>query len=190
MKSQLICGIDEAGRGPLAGAVFAAAVMLDPDHPIDGLRDSKQLSERRREQLAVKVCDLALAWGVGIATVEEIDALNIHNATLLAMKRAVENMGIYPDQILVDGLYCPEVTCPARAIVKGDSLVAEISAASILAKTLRDDEMRQLDRLYPQYGFAAHKGYPTKSHIEALRCHGVSPVHRRSYAPVAKLLVQ
>lgn len=184
----LICGVDEAGRGPLAGAVFAAAVILNPAAPIAGLRDSKQLSERRRDQLAILIREQALAWSVAVASVEEIDALNIHHATLLAMKRAVEGLTIVPGEVLVDGLYCPAVAYPSRAIVKGDSLVVEISAASILAKTARDAEMRQLDQRFPQYGFARHKGYPTKAHVEALCRHGISTVHRRSYAPVAKLM--
>jgi ribonuclease HII len=188
MKLRLVCGVDEAGRGPLAGPVYAAAVILDPAAPIEGLRDSKQLSERRRDHLAEQIRERALAWQVGTASVEEIDALNIHHATLLAMKRAIDSLGMQPDEILVDGLHCPRVAFSIRAIVKGDSLVAAISAASILAKTMRDAEMRVLDRQFPQYGFAAHKGYPTKAHIDALRCHGVSTVHRRSYAPVASLL--
>ena len=185
----LICGVDEAGRGPLAGAVYAAAVILNPEKPVANLRDSKHLTERRREKIALQIRDCALTWHVATASVEEIDELNIHHATLLAMKRAVEGLHIAPDEVLVDGLYCPQVTMPARAIIKGDSLVAEISAASILAKTARDAEMRQLAFHYPAYGFEAHKGYPTKAHIEALQRHGVSAVHRRSYGPVAKLLV-
>ena len=188
MSSALICGVDEAGRGPLAGAVFAAAVILDPAAPIAGLKDSKQLSERRRDRLAVLIREQALAWSIAVASIEEIDALNIHHATLLAMKRAVEGLAIAPGEVLVDGLYCPAVAYAARAIVKGDALVAEISAASILAKTARDAEMRELDQRFPQYGFARHKGYPTKAHIEALHRHGISIVHRRSYAPVAKLI--
>lgn len=190
MTSALICGVDEAGRGPLAGAVYAAAVIFDPQKPIEGLRDSKQLSERRREKIAPQIRECALAWHVATASVEEIDKLNIHHATLLAMKRAVEGLRVAPDEVLVDGLYCPQITMLTRAIVKGDSLVAEISAASILAKTARDAEMRILDTKFPQYGFAAHKGYPTKAHIEALQCHGICDVHRRSYAPVANLLAR
>ncbi len=187
------CGVDEAGRGPLAGAVFVAAVILDPAVPIAGLKDSKQLSERKRDYLATLIREHALAWHIAIASVEEIDKLNIHWATLLAMKRAVEGLAvgrldIARVEVLVDGLHCPDVTYPSRAIVKGDSLVAEISAASILAKTARDSDMRELDQLFPEYGFASHKGYPTKAHVEALSRHGVSTVHRRSYAPVAKLL--
>jgi ribonuclease HII len=184
----LVCGVDEAGRGPLAGAVYAAAVVLDPAASIDGLRDSKQLSERKREQLAVLIRQHALAWHVATASVEEIDRLNIHHATLLAMARAVRGLSLMPNEMLVDGLYCPDIDIPARAIVKGDATIAEISAASILAKTARDEEMRVLDSRFPEYGFARHKGYPTKQHIEALQLHGVSELHRRSYAPVAKLL--
>ena len=184
----LVCGVDEAGRGPLAGAVYAAAVVLDPAASIDGLRDSKQLSERKREQLAVLIRRHALAWHVATASVEEIDRLNIHHATLLAMARAVRGLSLMPNEMLVDGLYCPDMDIPARAIVKGDATIAEISAASILAKTARDEEMRVLDSRFPEYGFARHKGYPTKQHIEALQLYGVSEVHRRSYAPVAKLL--
>ena len=186
--SALVCGVDEAGRGPLAGAVFAAAVILNPAVPIAGLKDSKQLSERRRDHLAILIREQALAWSIAVASVEEIDKLNIHHATLLAMKRAVEGLAVAPGEVLVDGLYCPAIAYPSRAIVKGDSLVAEISAASILAKTARDAEMRELDQRFPQYGFAKHKGYPTKAHFAALLQHGVSTVHRRSYAPVAKLI--
>lgn len=183
------CGVDEAGRGPLAGAVYAAAVIFDASRPrIRGLRDSKELSEARREELALRIRERALAWHISFATVEEIDALNIHHATLLAMKRAVEGLLISPHEVLVDGLHCPDVACARRAIVDGDALVAEISAASILAKTARDAEMRELDRQYPEYGFASHKGYGTKAHIAALERHGPCAIHRRSYAPVAKLL--
>jgi len=184
----LICGVDEAGRGPLAGAVYAAAVILDPARPISGLADSKKLSESRREVLADAIKQNALAWAIAFADVEEIDRINILQASLLAMKRAVEALGVTPQQVLVDGLHCPKVNFPTEAIVKGDSKVAEISAASILAKTARDEEMRQLDLLYPQYAFAKHKGYPTAEHMLLLQQHGVSAVHRRSYAPVRKLL--
>jgi len=184
----LICGVDEAGRGPLAGAVYAAAVILDPAAIIDGLRDSKQLSERKRDQLAMLIRQNALAWHVATASVEEIDRLNIHHATLLAMSRAVQGLSMVPKEILVDGLYFPNIDIPARAIVKGDATIAEISAASILAKTARDTEMRVLDSRFPLYGFARHKGYPTRQHIEALQLHGVCEVHRRSYEPVAKIL--
>ncbi|MGB8077839.1 MAG: ribonuclease HII, partial [Gallionella sp.] len=179
----LICGVDEAGRGPLAGPVCAAAVILDPDKPIAGLADSKKLSERQRDLLAAIVRDRALAWSVAYADVAEIDRLNILQATLLAMRRAVLALKVRPHQVLVDGLYCPQTGIPGRAIVKGDSKVAEISAASILAKTARDALMVQLHEKYPQYGFALHKGYPTTAHLAALRVHGVSAVHRRSFRP-------
>ncbi|MGA9666985.1 MAG: ribonuclease HII [Gallionella sp.] len=184
----LICGVDEAGRGPLAGPVCAAAVILDPDKPIAGLADSKKLSERQRDLLAAIVRDRALAWSVAYADVAEIDRLNILQATLLAMRRAVLALKVRPHQVLVDGLYCPQTGIPGRAIVKGDSKVAEISAASILAKTARDALMVQLHEKYPQYGFALHKGYPTTAHLAALRVHGVSAVHRRSFRPVRELL--
>lgn len=185
----LTCGVDEAGRGPLAGAVYAAAVIFDASKPrIRGLRDSKELSESRREELALRIRERALAWHISFASVEEIDTLNIHHASLLAMKRAIEGLLIAPHEVLVDGLHCPEVGYRRRAIVDGDALVAEISAASILAKTARDAEMRELDRQYPEYGFAGHKGYSTKAHIAALERHGPCAIHRRSYAPVAKLL--
>lgn len=182
------CGVDEAGRGPLAGAVFAAAVILGPDHGIDGLADSKKLSEKKRDALAILVRERALAWAVARAEVEEIDRLNILQATLLAMKRAVESLGIAPAEVLVDGLHCPRIAFPSRAIVKGDSLVAEISAASILAKTARDADMLELHRRFPQYGFDRHKGYGTAEHIEALRRFGASDIHRRSFAPVRAAL--
>lgn len=184
----IVCGVDEAGRGPLAGAVYAAAVILDPLRPIAGLADSKTLSERRREALAGIIQRDALAWAIASASVEEIDRINILQASLLAMRRAVEALSIVPHLVLVDGLHCPPVSCPAQAIVKGDSKIPAISAASILAKTARDEEMRQLDAQYPQYAFARHKGYPTAEHMQLLARHGVSPVHRRSYAPVRKLL--
>ena len=180
----LICGVDEAGRGPLAGPVSAAAVILDPMRPIEGLADSKKLSEKQRDRLAPLIRARALAWAVAYAEVEEIDRLNILQATLLAMKRAVEALSIQPQQVLVDGLYCPQTGIPSRAIVKGDSKVAAISAASILAKTARDGLMLQLHGCYPQYGFDAHKGYPTAAHLAALREHGVSVVHRKTFKPV------
>lgn len=184
----LVCGVDEAGRGPLAGAVYAAAVILDPAWPIIGLADSKTLSEKKRDMLAEMIKQHALAWAIAYADAEEIDCINILQASLLAMQRAVEALPVTPQQVLVDGLHCPKIAYPAQAIVKGDSKVPAISAASILAKTARDAEMRQLDLLYPQYGFARHKGYPTAEHLQRLQQHGVSPVHRRSYAPVRKLL--
>jgi ribonuclease HII len=184
----LICGVDEAGRGPLAGPVSAAAVILDPANPIEGLADSKKLSEKQRDRLAPIIRERALAWAVAYAEVDEIDQLNILQATLLAMKRAVQGLHIQPQQVLVDGLYCPQTGIPSQAIVKGDSKVAAISAASILAKTARDELMLKLHEQYPQYGFDGHKGYPTASHIAALREHGVSDVHRRSFRPVRELL--
>lgn len=180
-------GVDEAGRGPLCGPVYAAAVILDPVRPIDGLNDSKKLSEKKREALAPLIRERALAWAVGIATVEEIDRLNILHATMLAMRRAVQGLAVPPDQVLVDGNRIPPgLTVPARAIVGGDASEAAISAASILAKTGRDHEMMALAALYPQYGIAKHKGYPTAEHLAALRIHGPSPIHRRSFAPVAQ----
>jgi len=179
-----LCGVDEAGRGPLAGPVVAAAVMLDPAHPVEGLADSKQLSTRRREALAVDIRARARAWAVASASVEEIDALNILQATLLAMRRAVASMTVTPQLVLVDGLHCPSLAAPTRGVVRGDATIAEISAASILAKVARDAEMQLLHRLHPQYGFDRHKGYPTAAHLAALRAHGVTTAHRRTFAPV------
>ena len=184
----LVCGVDEAGRGPLAGPVSAAAVILDAANPIEGLADSKKLSEKQRDQLAPLIRERALAWAVAYADVEEIDHLNILQATLLAMKRAVLALHTRPHQVLVDGLYCPQTGIPSQAIVKGDSTVAAISAASILAKTARDELMLRLHEQYPQYGFDGHKGYPTPAHLAALRAHGVSEIHRRSFKPVRELL--
>ncbi len=184
----LLCGVDEAGRGPLVGAVFAAAVILDPAHPIDGLADSKKLSEKKREALALEIRQHALAWSIASASAEEIDHINILQASLLAMKRAVEALAVVPHEVAVDGLHCPALAMPARAVVKGDSLVAEISAASILAKTARDAEMRELHLIYPQYDFARHKGYPTAMHLQAIALHGVTSQHRRSFGPVRRAL--
>ncbi|MDO9052603.1 MAG: ribonuclease HII [Gallionella sp.] len=184
----LICGVDEAGRGPLAGPVSAAAVMLDSENPIPGLNDSKKLSEKQRDKLAPLIRERALAWAVAYATVEEIDELNILQATLLAMKRAVQALSIQPQRVLVDGLYCPDTGIPSEAIVKGDSKVAAIAAASILAKTDRDALMLQLHEQYPLYGFDIHKGYPTAAHLAALRMHGVTGVHRKSFKPVRLLM--
>jgi ribonuclease HII len=184
----LICGVDEAGRGPLAGPVYAAAVILEKARPIHGLADSKKLSEKRRDALALEIKRLAAAWSIAEASVEEIDALNILRASLLAMKRAVEGLAVRPHEVWVDGLQCPEIGLPTRPIVKGDSRVAAISAASILAKTARDEAMVRLHGQYPQYGFAVHKGYPTAAHLAALRVHGVSCIHRRSFRPVRELL--
>lgn len=184
----LLCGVDEAGRGPLAGAVFAAAVILDPLHPIAGLADSKAISEKKRERLSLEIQQHALAWAIARAEVEEIDSINILQASLLAMKRAVMALSVQPTLVQVDGLHCPRLNIPTEAIVKGDSKVAAISAASILAKTARDADMLVLHEIYPQYGFDVHKGYPTAMHMQKLKDYGVSPVHRRSYAPVKKLL--
>jgi ribonuclease HII len=186
----LICGVDEAGRGPLAGPVSAAAVILDDANPIEGLADSKKLSEKQRDKLAPIIRERALAWAVAYAEVDEIDQLNILQATLLAMKRAVLALNIKPQQVLVDGLYCPQTGIPSLAIVKGDSKVAAISAASILAKTARDALMLDLHKQYPNYEFADHKGYPTAAHLAALREYGVSAVHRKSFRPVRELLPQ
>jgi ribonuclease HII len=183
-----VAGVDEAGRGPLAGPVIAAAVILDPEHPVAGLRDSKKLTESRRTALFDEITGNALAWAVGRAEVEEIDSINILQATLLAMRRAVEQLVPAADAVLVDGNQCPQLACPVRAIIKGDDKVAAISAASIIAKVSRDREMLELDDLYPGYGLARHKGYPSRMHLEALQKLGVTPVHRRSYAPVRRLL--
>jgi ribonuclease HII len=183
----LVAGIDEAGRGPLAGPVVAAAVILDPARPVEGLRDSKLLSPRRREYLAVEIRGRSLAWAVAACSVAEIDTLNILQATLLAMRRAFDALQVKPAQALVDGDRCPQLACPARAIVKGDRDVAAISAASILAKTARDAMLVELDREYPMYGFARHKGYGTPEHLAALGLHGPCPAHRRSFAPVAQV---
>jgi ribonuclease HII len=183
-----VAGVDEAGRGPLAGPVVAAAVILDPDDPVPGLRDSKQLSPARRETLYVEITRKAIAWAVGRAGVEEIDRLNILQASLLAMRRAVLLLDPAPGRVLVDGTHCPRMDCPVEAIIGGDGTVAAISAASIIAKVTRDREMVELDRCYPGYGLAKHKGYPSREHLEALQRLGVTPLHRRSYAPVRKLL--
>ena len=189
MKSTLIiCGVDEAGRGPLAGPVYAAAVILDKNRPIAGLADSKKLSEKRRNHLACEIRQHALTWSIAEASVEEIDTLNILQASLLAMRRAVEQLRVRPHEVWVDGLQCPDTGLPSRAIVQGDSSVPAISAASILAKTARDEAMLLLHERYPQYDFAAHKGYPTAAHLAALRLHGASIEHRRSFRPVRELL--
>jgi len=188
--SARLCGVDEAGRGPLAGAVFAAAVVLDPGRPIRGLADSKVLAESRRLVLADRIREKSVAWAVARASVEEIDALNILQATLLAMRRAVEALAMEPEEVCVDGLHTPQVRFPCRAIVDGDARVRAISAASILAKTARDAEMVELDRRYPGYGFANHKGYGTPEHLAALRVHGVCEIHRRSFEPVQMRLLQ
>ncbi|HLO62200.1 MAG TPA: ribonuclease HII [Azonexus sp.] len=184
----LVCGIDEAGRGPLAGPVVAAAVILDPARPIAGLNDSKKLSEKKRDALAVAIREKALAWCVAEATVEEIDRINILHATMLAMQRAVAGLSVRPESALVDGNRCPRLDIPAEAVVQGDGKIASIAAASILAKTVRDAGMLELHTQYPQYGFDRHMGYPTAAHFAALETHGASPVHRTSFAPVARQL--
>jgi ribonuclease HII len=184
----VICGVDEAGRGPLAGPVFAAAVILDPARPIEGLRDSKKLTEARRDALAIEIKPHALSWSIAECSEQEIDTLNILQATMLAMRRAIEGLHILPTLALIDGNRCPVVSVRAEAIIKGDDKVPAISAASILAKTARDHALGLLHLQYPHYAFDQHKGYPTALHLERLRLHGVSPVHRKSYAPVRALL--
>ncbi len=184
----LVCGVDEAGRGPLAGPVVAAAVILDPARPIAGLNDSKKLSAKKRMALAGLIRERALAWAVAEASVEEIDQLNILHASMLAMQRAVAALQVTPERALIDGNRCPSLAIPAEAVVQGDAKVAAIAAASILAKTVRDEGMLGLHAQYPHYGFDRHMGYPTAAHCAALAVHGVSPVHRRSFAPVARQL--
>jgi len=199
-----IAGVDEVGRGPLVGDVVTAAVILDPDNPIEGLMDSKKLSEKKRALLSIEIKEKATAWSIGRATPEEIDTLNILHATMLAMQRAVAGLSVEPDFVLVDGNRCPSfltkdvgiensesqqcAKIPSQAVVKGDARVAEISAASIIAKVARDDEMIALDKLHPEYGFAKHKGYPTKLHLEKIIEHGVLDCYRQSFKPVAKVL--
>lgn len=185
---RLVAGVDEAGRGPLAGPVVAAAVILDPARPIEGLADSKALTEARREAMFEAIMAGALAWGIGRAEVEEIDEINILQATFLAMQRAVAQLAPAPGHVLVDGNRCPRLPCTVEAVVGGDATVEAISAASILAKVSRDRELVVLDQAFPGYGFAAHKGYGTKAHLEALDRLGPSPVHRRSFGPVKRLL--
>ncbi|WP_153131012.1 ribonuclease HII [Dechloromonas hortensis] len=184
----LVCGVDEAGRGPLAGTVVAAAVILDPLRPIAGLNDSKKLSEKKRDALAVLIRERAVAWAVASASVEEIDRLNILHASMLAMQRAVAALSVRPTSALIDGNRCPQLDIPSEAVVKGDGKIASIAAASILAKTVRDAEMLALHAQYPMYGFDRHMGYPTAAHCAALAEHGASPVHRRSFGPVARQL--
>lgn len=187
-QSLVIAGVDEVGRGPLAGDVVAAAVILGPDHGIEGLNDSKKLSEKKREYLFNVIQEKAVCWSIARASVAEIDELNILHASLLAMKRSVETLSVQPEHVLVDGNKLPKWKYSAEAIVQGDGKVEEIGAASILAKVTRDRELLALDKQYPQYGFAKHKGYPTKVHLEALSLHGPCEVHRRSYGPVQKYL--
>ena len=187
-EGQGLAGVDEVGRGPLAGDVVAAAVILDPARPIAGLRDSKKLSARRREELALQIREQSLAWSIARATVAEIDEINILQASLLAMHRAVQGLTPQPGYVLVDGNRLPRWDYPSAPVVKGDDRVPAIAAASILAKVQRDSELVELERLYPGYGFASHKGYPTAVHLQALKTLGVTPAHRRSFAPVRKLL--
>ncbi|ELR63622.1 Ribonuclease HII [Photobacterium marinum] len=187
-QAELIAGVDEVGRGPLVGAVVTAAVILDPNNPIEGLTDSKKLSEKKRNVLFDEIKEKALAWSLGRCEPEEIDQLNILQATMVAMQRAVAGLSVQPDYVLVDGNKVPELPMAAQSVVKGDLRVAEISAASILAKVTRDREMEELDVQYPQYGFAKHKGYPTKAHFEALEQHGAIEQHRKSFKPVRRIL--
>lgn len=187
-QGKLLAGVDEVGRGPLFGAVVAAAVILDPSQPIEGLMDSKKLSEKKRECLYETILSKSIAYGIGRAEVEEIDELNILQASLLAMKRAVLALNIRPEFVAIDGNQLIDVSLPMQAIVKGDDLVPAISAASILAKVTRDREIMAFDQTYPQYGLASHKGYPTKRHMEAIREHGITPLHRKSFKPVARIL--
>jgi len=188
LRATLLCGVDEAGRGPLAGSVFAAAVVLDPERPIKGLADSKQLAAAVRTKLARQIRSKSLAWAIASASVDEIDTINILQASLLAMRRAIEALGMEPEEVCVDGLHTPACSFRCRAIVKGDALVDAISAASILAKTARDAEMTLLDRRFPGYGFANHKGYSTPEHLAALKVFGPCEIHRRSFEPVQVLL--
>jgi ribonuclease HII len=188
LTKRIICGVDEVGRGPLAGPVVAAAVILDPAKPIDGLADSKKLSEKKREALNREIREKALAWSIARADIHEIDRLNILHASLLAMKRAVEQLSVQPEHAMIDGNKIPELHCSAEAIVGGDNSVACISAASIIAKVSRDNEMIELDQKYPGYGLARHKGYPTKQHMLALEQLGVTEIHRQSFGPVKRLI--
>ncbi|MGR5444729.1 ribonuclease HII [Vibrio jasicida] len=185
---QLVAGVDEVGRGPLVGDVVTAAVILDPSNPIEGLNDSKKLSEKKRLALLPEIKEKALAWAVGRCSPEEIDELNILQATMVAMQRAIAGLKVQPDLALIDGNRCPQLPMDSQAVVKGDLRVAEISAASIIAKVVRDQEMEELDKQYPQFGFAKHKGYPTKAHFEAIEEHGVISEHRKSFKPVKKAL--
>ena len=184
----VMAGVDEVGRGPLAGPVIAAAVILDTENPIQGLMDSKKISEKKRIFLAKEIREKALAWAMGRAEHDEIDSMNILQASLLAMKRAIESLSIKPELVLIDGIYRPDIDCKVVPIIKGDSKVPAISAASIIAKVARDNEMIALDSEYPGYGFSQHKGYPTKMHINALKELGVSLIHRKSFSPVKQLL--
>ena len=188
MRATVVCGVDEAGAGPLAAPDYAAAVVLGSGVRVRGLADSKQLTPEARESVRIRIEERAIAWAVASASVDEIDTINILQATLLAMRRAVEQLTCWPSEVLVDGLHCPAIGYPARAVVRGDATVKEISAASILAKTERDRYMVELDRLHPQYGFAQHKGYSTPEHLDALRRHGACAHHRQTFAPVREVL--
>jgi ribonuclease HII len=190
VDNEYLAGIDEVGRGPLAGPVIAAAVILDIHNEIDGLRDSKKLSSSKREEISIKIKQGAYAWGIGRAEYYEIDEHNILQASLIAMRRAFEAMGKKAEFAVVDGLHCPELPCQVEAIIKGDQKIPAISAASIIAKVERDTEMIKMDDIYPGYGFARHKGYPTREHLEALKTLGICEIHRRTYAPVKKYLHQ
>lgn len=187
-NTHLIAGVDEVGRGPLVGDVVTAAVILDPNKPIAGLADSKKLTDKKRQALAIEIKEKALCYCIERANIQEIDELNILHATMLAMKRAVEGLAIPAEFVFIDGNRLPDISIPAQGIVKGDSLVAEISAASILAKVARDNEMIALDKEFPQYGFAGHKGYPTKAHLAALEEYGITEHHRKSFKPVKKII--
>ena len=187
---QLIAGVDEAGRGPLIGSVVAAAVILDPSLPIEGLNDSKKLTAKKREKLFEEIQQKALAWSIAEASHEEIDEINILQATMLAMQRAVARLKVQADLVRIDGNRCPDLSLPCEAVIGGDALHQEISAASILAKVARDRQMQELDAEYPAYGFAKHNGYPTKAHMEAIEVHGVLAQHRRSYKPIRLILEQ
>ena len=187
---QLIAGVDEAGRGPLIGSVVAAAVILDPSLPIEGLNDSKKLTAKKREKLFEEIQQKALAWSIAEASHEEIDEINILQATMLAMQRAVAGLKVQADLVRIDGNRCPDLSLPCEAVIGGDALHQEISAASILAKVARDRQMQELDAEYPAYGFAKHNGYPTKAHMEAIEVHGVLAQHRRSYKPIRLILEQ
>ena len=187
---ELVAGVDEVGRGPLAGPVVAAAVILNPDHPVEGLADSKALTEAKRQHLEEQIKTSALAWAIGRAEVEEIDQINILQASLLAMRRAILALRPQAEHALVDGNRCPDLPCSCEAIIKGDQTIGAISAASIIAKQARDQEMVEMDKLYPGYGFISHKGYPTRLHLESLQKLGVTPIHRRSFGPVKKVLAE
>jgi ribonuclease HII len=184
----IVCGVDETGRGSSISGVWVSACILDPDNPIEGLRDSKKLSPKRREELAEEIKEKALCWSIEVASLEEVEILNVLNATLLAMSRAIEGLRIKPNKVFVDGNQLPNIDISAEAIVKGDDLIPAISAASILAKVARDKVMKEMHEIYPQYGFNKHKGYLTKDHMLALQEYGPCPIHRKTYAPVRKLL--